>query len=313
VFFLISGFFLLSLPLSAQDSSIDPFYINQLEEGKFLYLSGDYSGSIESLQVASFGLLGAPAKRLECQVYLLLSHHALKDEEKAKFFRSEIKRLNLEQYLPSLNLPSAVKARYDQINAALARIEAHKAGQPAPAAAITPAPAAAPPAPAKSVAPKTTPQPESDPISAAQFAAQARAETRLSKKIALYDKALKADPRDITIYFELNDAYITGKKYGAAADLMETLALFYPDDIRIFIKLAENHLQDKAYEKAYRALVQAVKLDGGNLEVRYLLGKANMGLRRYKEAADELAIVLGRDPAFKDAAALNTQCLGKIK
>ncbi len=244
-----------ALPIAAQVSQVDPFYSTRLEEGKALFLSGDYAASVESLQVASFGFLDVPLKLLECHVYLLLGHHALMNEERAAFHRSEIIRLNLADKVPSLSLPSGVKARYDQINAALARMEARKTGNLVPEKNV------------EVPSPPTVPETKSD-ESAAQLAARARAEIRLPQKILLYNQALKADPRDITIYFELNDVYVTAKKYRKAADLMETLAIFYPDDIRIFIKLAENHLLNKAYEKAYRALIEAVKLDGENVEVR---------------------------------------------
>lgn len=298
-----------SVPLTAQDTQIDPFYLNRLEEGKSLYLAADYAGSLESLKVASFGFLDLPEKLLECYVYLLLDYHALKNEERVVFYRNEIRRLKLEDKLPSLDLPPAARTRYNEINAALDRIEARRANRPLEKApAIKQPPAATKPTPAA-----PTPPQNPDPQSASGLAAQARAETRLAKKIALYNKALKADPRDITIYFELNDAYVTAKKYGASAELMEILALYYPDELRIYIKLAESYILDKAYEKAYRTLVQAIKKDGSDLEIRYLLGRANLGLRRYKEASAEFEIILARDPAYKDAAALNSQCLSKIK
>jgi tetratricopeptide (TPR) repeat protein len=301
-----------SLPLAAQDPQIDPFYLNRLEEGKSLYLAADYAGSLESLKVASFGFLDLPEKLLECYIYLLLDYHALKNEERVVFYRQEIRRLKLEDKLPSLDLPPAVRTRYNEINAALARIEARRANKPLEQApAQKQLPAIAKPAPA---APATPAPPENpNPQSASDLAAQARAEIRLGKKIALYNEALKADPRDITIYFELNDTYVAAKKYRASADLMEILALYYPDELRIYIKLAESYILDKAYEKAYRTLVQAIKKDGNELEIRYLLGRANLGLRRYKEASAEFEIILARDPAYKDAAALNDQCLGKIK
>lgn len=298
-----------SVPLTAQDTQIDPFYLNRLEEGKTLYLAADYAGSLESLKVASFGFLDVPEKLLECYVYLLLDYHALKNEERVVFYRSEIRRLKLEDRLPSLDLPPTVRTRYNEINAALARIEARRATRPLEKApAQKQPPAAVKPTPATPVPPQNP-----DPQSASDLAAQARAETRLAKKIALYNNALKVDPRDITIYFELNDAYVAAKKYGASADLMEVLSLYYPDELRIYIKLAESYILDKAYEKAYRTLVQAIKKDGNELEIRYLLGRSNLGLRRYKEASAEFEIILARDPAYKDAAALNSQCLSKIK
>jgi hypothetical protein len=304
-----------AIPLSAQEASrIDPFYQARLDEGKAFYEQGDWAASIESLRVATFGFLEYPDRLLECYVYLMLDYHGLKNEERAGYYRTEIRRLNLESRISRLGLPPAVKARYDEIDAAFARIEARAADR-APAApkaspadkraAETQAPAPAPPAP--NVPAKM------DVEKAGALVLQARAETRLAAKIALYNQALEADPSDINIYLEMNDAYYGAKKFRDAADLMQIVLLYHPQDIRVHIKLAEDTLANKAFEQAYRALVQAARIAPDNYEVRYLLGRADLGMKRYKEALAEFDFVLDRDPAFRDASALRQACAEKIK
>jgi len=108
----------LSFPLSARaDDGLDPFYQARLDEGKALYLRGDIPGSIQALEIASFGFLDHPEKRLEGSVYLLLGYRRTGDAAGESRCRGEIERLNARIPLSSLDLPPAVRAALEEITA----------------------------------------------------------------------------------------------------------------------------------------------------------------------------------------------------
>lgn len=142
---------------------------------------------------------------------------------------------------------------------------------------------------------------------------KARSELDAYKKIGFYIDALKADPSNVDIYFEIKDAYLDEKQYKEAAKLLELLLTYYPDDIRIYRGLGDVYIKDKASGKAVTILGRGIKIDGKDVEMHYLLGKATMGLKRYSEAAAEFDIVLASSPFFKDTRDLRKSCLDKIK
>lgn len=311
---LITAAFLLvtlSPLLSAQDAyRVDPFYQTRLDEGRTLFLQGDFSGAVQNIEIAYFGFLDNPDKLLECYVYLSLGHGEMKSWERAEYYRNEIRRLKLGERLPNLDLPAAVKARYDEINGAFTRVEASSAGR----MAATPPLTTRTPTSQQLTAPASPNIPaKMDVEKAAPLILQARAEKNLSKKIAFYKQALIYDPTDLNTWFEMNDAYFQAKKYRAGADLMEALLLSYPDNIRVLIKLAEHNLADKSYKKALPTLFQAAGITPENIEVRYLLGRAYFGLKRYTEAAAEFDYVLSLAPAYGEAQSLRQVCTAKIR
>jgi tetratricopeptide (TPR) repeat protein len=142
---------------------------------------------------------------------------------------------------------------------------------------------------------------------------KARSERDAYKKIGLYIDALKADPYNVDIYFEIKDAYLNEKQYKEAAKVLEPLLKNYPNDIRIYRGLGDIYIKDKAFGKAVTILEPGIKIDGKDVELHYLLGKACMGLKRYNEAAAEFDIVLTSSAFYKDTRDLRKSCLDKIK
>lgn len=325
------AFFLAAPALQAQttDQQIDPFYLRLLNDGRLFYQQGNYAGVVDNMGIAFFGFLDFPDKLLECYLYLEISYNHLKNEEKSKYYYDEIRRLKLLNNLKNLEIPDNVAAKFDEVNAAFAAIEARIAARIAAAAK----PGATPPG--KKTEPRPAAQTETSKVSAANkekttplpppasdkialktmedILAKARAETSLSKKIKLYKQALLSDPSNIDIYFEMNDAYTAAKKYRDGAALMDLLLKYYPNDLRIHLRLAENTLADRSFEKAYKILVQASRISPNDIGLRYLVGKADMGLKRYKEAVAEFDYVLSIAPDYRDAASWRKFCADKIK
>jgi hypothetical protein len=91
---------------------VDPFYLNLLDEGLALYGDGDPAGAVEDLTVACFGFLDSPVRLLEGYVYLALCHDQLKNDDKARFYIQEIRRLRLENHRTASGLPEDVVKKF---------------------------------------------------------------------------------------------------------------------------------------------------------------------------------------------------------
>mgnify|MGYP001157944368 FL=1 len=288
----------LSVPLPARaESDLDPFYQARLDEGKALHLRGDIPGSIQALEIASFGFLDHPEKLLGCSVYLLLGYHRTNDAAGESRCRGEIERLAARTPLSSLFLPAPVRTAYEEISGLRPKASAPKG------------PVVKPPTPVLRI-PVFPPVPT--PLFAgAPFIVRARAEARLNEKIRFYRLALEADPADPFILLEMSAAYAGAKKYREAAKIVERLLSARPGSVPLRLKLAEILVEDKSYLKAFRTLTPAAAGDPENVEIRYLLGRSYFGLRDYAKAAIEFNYVLHRVPAHKEAAAFRRACADK--
>ena len=110
------------LPLASQvTESVDPFYENLLEEGRFFYQEGKTAEVIENLEIAYFGFLDSPPRLAECYIYLTVCHFQQKNLEKAKYYHNEIKRLKLEQQMAAAKLPENLAKKYAEVAAKLGK------------------------------------------------------------------------------------------------------------------------------------------------------------------------------------------------
>ena len=141
----------------------------------------------------------------------------------------------------------------------------------------------------------------------------ARREGKLKKKIQYYMEALRQDPSQIEIYFEMTGAYRSEKKYREAAGLLEYLLQYLPDDQRIYVELADLYVLCKYHDKAIDFCEQALTLFPDDLDISYGLARAFMGKKRYARAASEFRKILQVSPEFKDAPSLFETCRNKIK
>ncbi len=158
-------------------------------------------------------------------------------------------------------------------------------------------------------------QPETPPESSAEpdYLEMARKEGRLKKKIQYYIEALKQDPSQIDIYFEMTGAYRTEKKYRQGIDLLIYLMEYIPNDLRIYTGLADLYILRKSFQDAIDICSQGLALDPGNLDLTYHLGRAYMGKKRYDEAAAEFRKILEESPEFRDVPDLLETCLEKME
>ena len=148
---------------------------------------------------------------------------------------------------------------------------------------------------------------------AENFLDLARKEKGLSTKIMYYKQALRNDPSNLEIYFEMSRAYQAEEKYDEADEVLQPLLKSQPENVKIHIELAEIYLKDKSRNKAISILKRAMAVAEDNIEIDYLLGRAYMEDKRYEEAAAQFHIVLKKEPDYKDTRQLLEQCLQKIK
>lgn len=148
---------------------------------------------------------------------------------------------------------------------------------------------------------------------AVNFLDLARKEKSLNTKIMYYKQALRNDPSNLEIYFEMSRAYKSEEKYDEAAEVLQPLLKSQPENVRIHIELAEIYLKDKSPNRAISVLKRAMAVAENNIEINYLLGQAYMEDKKYEEAAAKFHIVLKKESDYKDTRQLLEQCLKKMK
>jgi tetratricopeptide (TPR) repeat protein len=301
------------------NDQIDPFYRKLFAEGKILYDRGDFAAVVQNMEIAAFGLLDSPDRLLECYIYLELAHYGLKDESKAKIYDDKIRALNAPERIDSLKLPESVLSKLNNLRASFDRI-AGRTVRPPLAKTTIPPPAkteAAPPAKTRTTPPLKT-RTEVTPATQAptvppDYLALARQQTNVDNKILYYKRAIQTDPNNIDVYFELDDAYDKANKYSDGAALMELFIKYYPENIPARLRLAKDWIAAKSFDKAVQSLTASFKMEPEHIEIRYLLGLAYIGQRKYKEALAEFDVVLARDLTYKDAEVLRKLCVDRLK
>jgi TonB family protein len=82
----------------------DPFYLKRLESGERAFLAGDIEAAVEELEIAFFGLDENNKLKAKACLYLGLSQHILKNNEKAEEYLAEAKNLigmeGLKEFIP---------------------------------------------------------------------------------------------------------------------------------------------------------------------------------------------------------------------
>ena len=141
----------------------------------------------------------------------------------------------------------------------------------------------------------------------------ARQEKGLSTKIMYYKQALRNDPTNQEIYFEMSRAYQAEGKYDEAAEVLQPLLKKFPENTKIHAELAEIYLKDRSPSKAIVILKRAMAVAEGEIEITYLLGRAYMDNKKYEEAASQFNKVLKKNPDYKDTRQLLKRCLEKMK
>jgi tetratricopeptide (TPR) repeat protein len=274
---------------SSQAEEVDPFYLKLSEDGKYFFQNGEYEEAVKNFEVAFFGFIDNPQKRLECYVYLAVAHFKLKDAEKTKYYLDEIRRLKLQEHLASAHLPTDLLDEYAEITSRFSRLEGgpQKPGgrQPAPTPKAKPAPSTPPPS-------QTPPRP----------AASKPAADR-SARVKKLKQDIKAEPRNAAIYFQLSAAYLEQGKTGEARSVLQDLLKLQPDNSGALFELGKVYSLEKNFSRALGLYDRAAPSLKANIDFLYEAGKACFELQDYARAREKFSAVQSIQETYKDTEA----------
>lgn len=144
------------------------------------------------------------------------------------------------------------------------------------------------------------------------LADRARRAKTYKEKVALYKKALGANFTNLAVALELSSFYQAAKMHGEAAELLVKIRKHHPRDIRLLTALGSVFVADENFAKAVPVLRQVESTAPADPEISYLLAKALMGQKKYREAADAFRRAIGGSPDYKDSGRLLRLCEQKI-
>ena len=248
---------------SQTSDQVDPFYLDLLRDGKYFYDNDNYAGAIENFKIAFIGFLDHPPKLLECYIYLTVCYHRLRDLEQSKFYYNEIKRLNLQEHLKSIDPPQALMDKYNEIASYFSRLEA-KAASRASSAALN--------AEVKRLK-ETIKKNKRD------FEAYLRLhkiylqQNRIKNAKSILKDLLKVDPRNGNGYFELGKILAIEKKFKEALQNFNRASAFLKNDIDLFYERAKAYYELKNYASAKQEFlnVQAINKNYKDTEKYFAL------------------------------------------
>jgi tetratricopeptide (TPR) repeat protein len=299
VFFLLAillpaGLLFSAFPLqeaSSQSEEVDPFYLKLSEDGKYFFQNGEYEEAVRNFEVAFFGFIDNPQKRLECYVYLTVAHFKLNDAEKTKYYLDEIRRLKLQEHLASAHLPADLLDEYTEITSRFSRLEggAQKPGGRQPAPARTPKEKPAPSTPPPS---QTPPRPTASKLTAHR-----------SAQVKKLKQEIKADPRNAATYFQLSAAYLEQGKTGEARSVLQDLLKLQPENPSALFELGRVYSLGKKFSRALAFYDRAAPFLKANIDFLYEAGKACFELQDYARAREKFSAVQSIQETYKDTEA----------
>jgi tetratricopeptide (TPR) repeat protein len=102
--------------------------------------------------------------------------------------------------------------------------------------------------------------------------------------IAYYDKVLVIDSANYNALYNRSIEYQIQKKYRCAADDLELLNQFYPNNFDVLMDLAKIRIKEKKYFNAINELTRAIQIDSSNAEAYFLRGQCFIELARTHSA-----------------------------
>ncbi len=81
--------------------------------------------------------------------------------------------------------------------------------------------------------------------------------------------------------------YASTKNEKALLEIYETSKTKFPDDISIIFNVAKYYIDEKDYDKAYKHLEDADKINPNNPQVKFYLGDINYSKGNYKKALED--------------------------
>ncbi len=126
---------------------------------------------------------------------------------------------------------------------------------------------------------------------------------------AYFEKALELNAADSDACALLAEAYLRGGDMENALKLLRPMAASSPDNINVWISIAQAALQLKQFDEALDAASHAVDIDKGNPSAHYFAAMAYEGMEKHAEAVakftDAISLADDYDAAYTMRAQAN--------
>jgi len=254
---LILLFMWLASSLNLKSQEIDPFYLNLLNQGEKSFSAGNYKQAIKELEIAAFGLLEENLLRAKAYVYLGLSYYNLRDLAKSKKYLIKAKKCLGQADPQQLNIDETLIIEFNNLVNSFQLTEKQKINAEKKVSSLN------------SVT-KTSGREE-------------KAKRETATRIEELRRGIKADPRNISLHYELYQIYLDQNNIKEAKKVLKDLAKKNPAEINSYYLLGKIEFKDRKYKEAQQAFAkmlnisQRVKFD----EIKITEAKAYLILSTY--------------------------------
>ncbi|UCE40550.1 MAG: TonB family protein [Candidatus Aminicenantes bacterium] len=209
---------------------IDPFYLKRLEKGEQAFQAGNIEKAVEELEIALFGLGGNKEARAKACLYLGLSHHILKNNQKAEEYLSEAKNLVDMEELRNL---ISDESMWQYLNNVMAKFNllGPSAKQPA--------------------APQNRPKPFP------QSRIINPRETDIARNL---EQRIKLNPQDTGPYYELYEYHQEKNDTRAAKNVLESLIRRNPSEAKGYYLLGRIQYEQRKFKEAEKSFSRVFEL-----------------------------------------------------
>lgn len=112
-------------------------------------------------------------------------------------------------------------------------------------------------------------------------------EKQFDRMIGICEKAVAAQPEDVSLLFTLGDAYLLGGDPVKAIEVYEKIIFMEPDASASFLGLGNAHIAAGDYESAEAAYERAIRIDPSDADVyANRLGMAYLRVGEYERAGE---------------------------
>jgi len=228
--FFIMGLFgtaLLASPL-LWSQEIDPFYLKLLNEGEKSYLEKNYRGAVKDLEITIFGLHGQKKLLGKAYVYLSLSYRHLNNREKCEEYLRKAFELVGQEGFKDLEIDQSTR---DDLKILLDYFKIGKEEEPE-----------------KEESEKVTKEPQ-----------KRLPRVRPKTKYEELEERIKAEPQNLTLYYELYEFHREKNDVKAARKVIQDLIKNNPDELIGPYLMGKIEFSQSNYAAALRSFNQVLK------------------------------------------------------
>jgi TolA-binding protein len=260
-------------------SQVDPFYLKALADGEKAYAAGDFPAAVQRFEIAAFGLHGDKNALIKAWGYLCVAAYKAGQIEESREVAQKFEEAAGTTDMDSVGLKPEVAADLMKL------IKFFKENLQSQGT---------------SVGEKTRVLPSSQASQEGSGTTEGKIAADREKSL---NDALKADPKNATLYLDLYDFYLIQKKPEKARNILKRLVKKVPEEPRGPYHLAKIYYSERNFKAAAKyfekVLVLTLKKPGESslpLASRGHLILCQNALGRKKDVARQCAEFLGVVP-----------------